>query len=132
MFFLTRLMTVSMLITMPISASAFEIGFTWDGLKLCNSGNPGTVPSPAFTVKDVPEGTAFIRFKLVDRDVPGFNHGGGVVAYDGGDVITAGQFKYKQPCPPDGVHRYEWTATAQAKKNGGKLAVAKAARPYPE
>ena len=90
------------------------------------------MPSPAFTVKDVPEGTAFIRFKLVDRDVPEFNHGGGVVAYDGGDSIPAGQFKYKQPCPPDGTHRYEWTATAQSKKNGGKLGVAKAARPYPE
>jgi hypothetical protein len=101
-------------------------------LGLCTRGNPGTVPSPAFTVKDVPEGTAFIRFKLVDRDVPEFNHGGGVVAYDGGDVIAAGQFKYKQPCPPDGAHRYEWTATAQTKKNGGKLGVAKAARPYPE
>jgi phosphatidylethanolamine-binding protein (PEBP) family uncharacterized protein len=129
---LSRVMTVAMLTLMPLSASAFEIGFDWEGLKLCTSGNPGTVPSPAFTVKDVPEGTAFIRFKLVDRDVPEFNHGGGVVAYDGGDVIAAGQFKYKQPCPPDGAHRYEWTATAQTKKNGGKLGVAKAARPYPE
>lgn len=132
MSFLTRLMTVAMLTSVPVSGSAFEIAFSWEGLKLCTSGNPGTVPNPAFTVKDVPDGTAFIRFKLVDRDVPGFNHGGGVVAYGGGDVIAAGQFKYKQPCPPDGVHRYEWTATAQSKKNGGKLAVAKAVRPYPE
>lgn len=132
MSFLTRLITVAMLTSVPVSGSAFEIAFSWEGLKLCTSGNPGTVPSPAFTVKDVPDGTAFIRFKLVDRDVSGFNHGGGVVAYGGGDVIAAGQFKYKQPCPPDGVHRYEWTATAQSKKNGGKLAVAKAVRPYPE
>lgn len=132
MFSVTRLMTILMLTALPLSAAAFEIAFEWDGLKVCTSGNPGTVPSPAFTVKDVPEGTAFIRFKLVDRDVPGFNHGGGVVAYEGGDVIAPGQFKYKQPCPPNGVHRYEWTATAQTKKNGGKLAVAKAVRPYPE
>ncbi|MEZ5756565.1 MAG: YbhB/YbcL family Raf kinase inhibitor-like protein [Paracoccaceae bacterium] len=129
---LTRLITLAMLTAMPIPASAFEIAFTWDGLASCTSGNPATVPSPAFTLRDVPEGTAFIRFKLVDRDVPGFNHGGGVVAYAGGDMIAAGQFNYKQPCPPDGVHRYEWTAMAQTKKNGGKLAVAKAARPYPE
>ena len=129
---LTRLMTAAILMALPIPASAFEIDFTRDGLAPCSSGNPGTVPSPAFAVKDVPEGTAFIRFKLVDRDVPGFNHGGGVVAYAGGEVIPAGQFNYKQPCPPDGVHRYEWTATAQTKKNGGKLAVARAARPYPE
>ena len=82
-------------------AGAFEISFTWDGLKLCHDGNARTVDSPVFTLKDVPEGTAFIRFKMVDRDVPDFN-------------------------------RYEWTVTAQTKKNGGKLAVAKASRSYPE
>lgn len=113
-------------------AGAFEISFTWDGLKLCNSGNATTVKSPAFTLKDVPEGTAFIKFRMVDKDVPSFNHGGGTVAYQGGDVIPAGAFKYLSPCPPGGSHRYEWTATAQTKKTGGKLAVAKALRPYPE
>lgn len=113
-------------------AGAFEISFTWDGLKLCHDGNARTVDSPVFTLKDVPEGTAFIRFKMVDRDVPDFNHGGGVVAYEGGDTVPAGAFRYKSPCPPGEVHRYEWTATAQTKKNGGKLAVAKASRSYPE
>src|SRR5690606_1164609 len=81
-------------------ASAFEIGFDWSGLKNCKSGNPSTVASPQFALKDVPEGTKFIKFRLVDRDVPGFNHGGGVVAWTGEKTVAAGAFKYKQPCPP--------------------------------
>lgn len=112
-------------------ALAFEISFDWAGLKLCTSGNPNTVGSPQFKVSDVPEGTRFIRFKLVDLDARDYNHGGGVVAYDGGGVVPAGTFRYKSPCPPNGSHRYEWTATALERKNGGKLGTAKARRSYP-
>ena len=128
----TLLAAAALTLTLIGPAQAFEISFTWDGLKLCNTGNAVTVPSPAFTLKDVPPGTAFIRFKMVDRNVPSYNHGGGVVAWDGNDTIPAGAFKYKSPCPPGEVHRYEWTATAQSKKSGGKLGVAKAMRDYPE
>jgi hypothetical protein len=113
-------------------AQAFSIDFTWDELKACTSGNPNTVSNPRFVLRDVPEGTMFIRFKLVDTNARGFDHGGGVVAYTGQDAVAPGAFKYKSPCPPGGAHRYEWTATAQSKKSGGKLATAKAARNYPE
>lgn len=113
-------------------AAAFEITFTWDGLKSCTSGTPNTVTNPRFSLKDVPAGTKFIRFKLVDTEVRDFDHGGGVVAWDGQDTIEPGAFKYKSPCPPGGSHIYEWTATAQSKKSGGKLGTASAARPYPE
>jgi phosphatidylethanolamine-binding protein (PEBP) family uncharacterized protein len=115
-----------------VPAFAFSIEFTWDGLKSCTSGNPNTVSNPQFVLKDVPEGTKFIRFKLVDTNVRQFNHGGGVVAYTGQEVIAPGAFKYKSPCPPGGSHLYEWTATAQSTKSGGKLGTAKAARDYPE
>lgn len=70
--------------------------------------------------------------KLVDRDAPGFDHGGGTVALTSATGIPAGAFSYKQPCPPSGSHTYEWTATALSKKSGGKLATAKARREYPE
>ena len=70
---------------------------------MCTSGNPNTVANPRFVLTDVPEGTKFLRFKLVDTNVRDFNHGGGVVAYTGQDVIEPGAFKYKSPCPPDGV-----------------------------
>lgn len=119
-------------ISIASNALAFELSFNWGDLELCNSGNPNTVGNPEFTLVDVPEGTKFIRFKMVDRDAPGYNHGGGLIAYNGEQKIPAGAFKYKSPCPPGMVHTYEWSATAQTKKNGGKLAVAKAQRDYPE
>lgn len=113
-------------------ALAFDFSFNWDGLKSCTSGNPNTVGNPVFKLKDVPKGTKFIRFKLVDKNVPGYNHGGGTVAWNGEAAVPAGAFKYKSPCPPNGVHTYEWVATAQSKKSGGKLGEARAARKYPE
>ena len=77
--------------------------------------------NPAFKLKDVPEGTQFIRFKMVDLDVPNYDHGGGVVKYTGQSEIAAGAFKYKSPCPPNGAHTYEWRATAQNAKVVEKL-----------
>ena len=112
-------------------AFAFDFSFDWSGLKLCTSGKPNTVKNPTFQLKDVPEGTKFIRFKLVDLDVPNYNHGGGVVRYNGEDSIAPGAFRYKSPCPPNGAHTYEWRATAQSKKNGGKLAEATSKKSYP-
>ncbi len=129
---LKRAATIIALSLAAMPAQAFEISFDWGGLQPCTSGNPNTVANPGFTLTDVPEGTAFIRFKLVDTDAPGYNHGGGLVEYTGQTVIEPGAFSYKSPCPPDGQHRYEWTATAQSKKSGGKLGTAKAARDYPE
>lgn len=123
---------VAVALGLATPAASFEIAFSWDGLKSCTSGNPNTVSNPTFVLKDVPEGTNYIRFKLVDKNVPGFDHGGGIVAYSGEAKIEPGAFKYKSPCPPNGTHKYEWTATAQSKKSGGKLSVAKAVRAYPE
>lgn len=116
---------------LALPASAFEMSFVWGPLKACKSGRV-TVNSPEFTLKDVPEGTQFIRFKMVDKDYTKANHGGGVVAWAGGAKVPAGAFKYVSPCPPNGSHTYEWTATAQSKKNGGKLGETKAQRQWPE
>ena len=115
-----------------LPAQAFDLSFNWGSLKSCTTGRPNTVASPEFRLKDVPEGTKVIRFKIVDKDRPQVNHGGATVAWAGGSAVPAGAFKYKSPCPPDGPHTYEWTATAQTKKNGGKLGEAKARRKYPE
>lgn len=115
------------------AAEAFGISFDWKGLKLCTSGRPNVVPSPAFQVRDLPAGTQSIVFKMVDRNVPRYNHGGGKVNVSRSGQLPAGAFRYKSPCPPSGSHVYEWTATAKSAPGGrGKtLGVAKAQRKYP-
>lgn len=117
----------------PAAAEQFRISFTWAGLKLCTSGSPNTVANPEFVVKGLPKGTQVIQFRLVDKDVPTYNHGGGTVAMTRDGKVPRGAFKYQSPCPPNGAHTYEWTATAKSKKGfgGKKLGVAKAARKYP-
>ncbi|MCB1385273.1 MAG: hypothetical protein KDJ80_04980 [Nitratireductor sp.] len=67
---------------------------------------------------------------MKDINVPNYNHGGGTVAYSGGGSIAPGAFKYKSPCPPNGAHMYEWTATALG-ANGKKLGEATARKRYP-
>ena len=116
-----------------ISAYAeFSFTFEWGDIKKCTSGNPNKVSNPIFTLTDVPEGTKELRFKMKDKDVPGYNHGGGKIKnYTGETTIQPGAFKYKSPCPPGGSHTYEWSNTAIGHKKK-KLGKAKATRKYPE
>jgi len=123
-------LALAMLVS-PASAADFSFTFDWGDLKRCTSGSPNTVPNPEFKLKSVPNGTQFIRFRMTDRNAPGYNHGGGIVAYSGKNTIAPGAFKYKSPCPPGGQHTYEWKATAQSSKNGGKLGTATARQKYP-
>jgi len=112
------------------AANAFDLSFTWDGLSPCTNGRPKTVGSPAFVISNLPAGTTEVRFRLVDLDVPGFNHGGGRVGMSTSGQLPPGVFRYKSPCPPNGVHTYEWRAEAR----GGNrvLGTATARRRYPE
>ncbi|MDJ0613969.1 MAG: phospholipid-binding protein [Rhizobiaceae bacterium] len=121
---------IALLMVAPTSAQAFSLSFTWGNLKLCTSGRPNRVANPNFKLSGVPEGTTKIKFKMVDRNVPKYNHGGGSVKYTGQKTIAPGAFKYKSPCPPDGRHTYEWTATAIG-KGGKKLGTAKSSKKYP-
>ena len=116
-----------------IFASEFSFEFDWSDLKKCTTGNPNTVKNPIFSLKNVPNGTKFIYFKLTDKNVPSYNHGGGWVEYKGENEIAPGSFTYKSPCPPNGKHNYEWTASAKEKKGlfAGTIAKAKASKYYP-
>ncbi|WP_417720353.1 hypothetical protein [Salipiger sp.] len=108
----------------------FSISFAWGDIPRCTSGRPGTVPSPAFAIRDLPAGTTSVEFRLKDINVPTFNHGGGKLKVSRAGQLPAGAFKYKSPCPPNGAHVYEWTATARA---GNKVVgKATARRNYPE
>lgn len=113
-------------------APAFEIDFDWGDIPLCTSGYPNIVPNPRFVLRNVPPGTRYILFRMQDLNVPQYDHGGGIVPYEGQTVIEPGAFTYKSPCPPNGRHIYEWTAWALESEEGGVLGVAKARRAYPE
>ena len=132
---MNKLLVILILIFSPITlyASEFSFEFDWSDLKKCTTGNPNVVQNPVFKLQNVPSGTKFIHFKLTDKDVPGYNHGGGWVEYKGENKILPGSFKYKSPCPPNGKHNYEWTASAKAKKGmfAGTIAKAKASKYYP-
>jgi hypothetical protein len=92
---------------LPSDALAMSVKFSWKGSQPCST------RSPAFIVSEVPNGTAQLVFKMVDKDVPTYPHGGGIVAFTGNSEIPAGAFSYRGPCPPNGQqHVYEWTVQA--------------------
>ena len=126
------LLFISILFSQSLYASEFSIEFEWGDLKLCTSGKPNTVKNPEFILKNVPEGTTWIKFRMTDHNSP-YNHGGGWVEYKDVDKIESGIFNYKSPCPPNGKHTYQWTAVAKSKKSdfGSKVGEAKAIRKYP-
>ncbi len=90
-------------------AGTLGVNFSWAGTTACS-----TTP-PAFTITNIPKGTKYLVFKLVDHDAPNFVHGGGQISYSGSGRIPAGAFggSYNGPCPPRGaVHMSEWTVRA--------------------
>ena len=127
---LLSLSAAALILSATASAAEFRISFAWGDIPACNSGRPNVVASPRFVIADLPDGTTSVRFRLKDLDAPNYNHGGGTVGMSGSGVLPAGVFTYKSPCPPGGVHTYEWTATAR--KGNKTLGTAKARRTYPE
>ena len=86
----------------------FSFSFEWGDLTRCTTGNPNVVSNPIFKLNEVPDGTVELKFRMIDRNVPSYNHGGGKVKnYSGETTINPGAFKYKSPCPPRGIHTYE-------------------------
>lgn len=131
---LRRILLATILATSATAAAAFDFSFDWGKIPRCTDASAKSVPSPAFTFNNVPEGTKYIDLRMVDLDYRPANHGGGLIPWPGGTsgTIKPGAFKYNSPCPPKGSHTYEWTATARTKKMGGKIGTAKARRSYPD
>lgn len=105
--------------------STMTVDFAWSKTDKCSS------KSPAFNVSNVPEGTKRLIFKMKDLNVPSYNHGGGTVEYSGDGHIPAGAFSYKGPCPPFGVHKYEFTVKAVDESGKTLLGEGKAVRNFP-
>ncbi len=122
---------IILLFSITSAFADFSFSFEWGDIKKCTTGYPKKVQNPIFNLTNVPDGTIELRFKMKDKDVPGYNHGGGKIKnYNGESTIQPGAFKYKSPCPPDGSHTYEWTITAIGDKKK-KLGKAKASKIYP-
>ena len=86
--------------------------------------------SPQFTLSDVPPGTQFLDFEMVDLDAPTFQHGGSIVNY-ATPVVPMGAVRYIGPCPPIGQrHRYVWSVDA-TNAEGRLLGSATAAGTFP-
>jgi len=105
-------------------AADFGVKFSW-----CDY-------SAQFNLTNVPKGTQKLKFRMVDLDVPSFNHGGGTINYtnqkqiDCG-VISASSGGYTPPSPPSGAHTYEWSVYA-LDKDEKEIGVAKTSRKFPE
>ncbi len=82
-------------------------------------------------VKGLPQGGSGIHFRLTNKTVPDFNHGGNWVAMHKEGAIAPGIFTCFSPCPRGGSHVYEWTADARATKSGAILKRAKAVATHP-
>ena len=122
------------------TASAGEkLTFEWGDIPLCTSGHTNQVSNPIFKLSAIPEGASWVYFKLRDLQSP-YKHGGGWVELNGNLLIESGKFSYDSPCPPGGIHTYEWSASFTSKKSkldwSGKLKgvikVLKAQKRYPE
>ena len=108
---------IAAFVTLQPNAFAMSVKFSWKGYQPCSSS------SPAFIVSEVPTDTVRLAFKMVDKDVPSYPHGGGIIAYTDKSEIPAGAFSYKGPCPPKGQqHFYQWTV--QALDRNGKVVAA--------
>jgi hypothetical protein len=123
-------MAVLAICVAPPAAAEMTLAFQWGNTPLCTTGRPNTVGNPAFALRGVPVGTDSVEFRLKDLNVPGYNHGGARLGVSQSMTVPSGTFTYKSPCPPNGAHTYEWTATARS--GNSIIATAKAQRRYPK
>ena len=74
------------------NADEIKLSFDWGDIPLCTSGNPNTVSNPVFTLSGIPKGAKWAYFKLKDRNVPGYRHGGGWVELKDKTTINSENF----------------------------------------
>ncbi|MSO93358.1 MAG: phospholipid-binding protein [Rhodospirillales bacterium] len=112
---------------MAPNAAKLDVDFDWSKTSRCGT------ESPEIRVRNVPVGTKTLAVKLVDFDAANWNHGGGEVAYAGQAAIPPGALKagYNGPCPPGGVHTYEFTVEAINDKGDLILGEGKKAVKFP-
>lgn len=100
--------------SIPVAENAADIGvsFDFEARHACKvyRGAMSRL-SPEVKLTNVPEGTAFLEFKMVDLDYLPFNHGSETLEYTGNVIPEGGLKSYYGPCPPNS-HRYTMTFKA--------------------
>ncbi len=93
-------------------AMAFEIDWEWGEVAACSPNDPAKPePTPKISLKDVPEGTVRMRFKLVNINAPEQDHGSANFDYSGETEFEAGAYETKRPCFVV-RNQYQWQALA--------------------
>ena len=75
------------------NAEEIKLSFDWGNIPMCTSGNPNIVTNPTFTLSAIPKDAKWAYFKLQDRNVTNYNHGGGWVELKGSTTINPGIFE---------------------------------------
>ena len=120
--------------SIPVAKNAAVIGvdFGVDGKiqkkYTCEGSSRGT--SPVVTLSNVPAGTKYLKFRMVDWDYTIKNHGNETLAYTGSVIPEGGLKSYLGPCPPSS-HRYEMTFEALNADKSLILGKGAAMRMYP-
>ena len=103
---------VAGLLGVSMAQAQMAVNFEWLREHRCSKA------SPALLVSGIPLGTTALAVKLIDNDVPGWNHGGGKVAVEGVQEFTikpAALDTYNGPCPPNFSnfgHEYQFVVRA--------------------
>ena len=96
-------------------ASNIQVDFSWEKQHRCSS------VFPEIHLSGTPQTTKELKVSLTDRDMPSYDHGGGVVKYVGSNVIPEGALEgYSGPCPPPSA-QHNYIIKVQAIDASGKI-----------
>jgi hypothetical protein len=111
--FLQKWLVVGVIIVASSTvAHAFSARIAWGPGAACSA------QAPQIVLSKVPAGTKAFDARMVDLNMPSFDHGGGKIEFTGKTSFAPGEAfgffsTYRGPCPPRGsVHRYQWTINA--------------------
>jgi phosphatidylethanolamine-binding protein (PEBP) family uncharacterized protein len=109
------------------NAAKLNVAFEWTEKSRCSR------ISPPITITNIPAETKFLDFRMVDQNMPSYNHGGGMIAFSGSSTIPEGALKsYDGPCPPGSPHRYEITVNALNDQKNTIIGKGSAVRAFPK
>lgn len=107
-------------------AASLDVSVSWTAKSGCSK------ISPPLVIKNLPADAKVIEVRMVDLNMPSFNHGGGDFQFAGSDVVAEGALKYfNGPCPPS-QHSYKFTVKALNSDKSKIVGIGEVVKKYPE